>query len=221
MSVMVTSAEIRATSTAAPRPASGSRRGRRFAASRPKPADPAPRRPAPCGSSYLRPLRLREGIGDVEPRRQAVHPGRLLVGESLRRRRPPQRLAEQFMRLQQRAAISAARARRAQSSPMIHSPGRLSLLRGASQASGDGTSAFAISLRLPSVSTERLRQPLDQPRRRLVGHEMARQLGGDVLRRRRMTRKIGQHRAALLDAGCPDSFCRCTVCGARLVHARD
>ena len=53
-----------------------------------------------------------------------------------------------------------------------------------------------------------LRQPLDQRRRRLVGDEMARELGRDVLRGRRMAREVGEHRAALLDAGVGDRSCR-------------
>ena len=51
------------------------------------------------------------------------------------------------------------------------------------------------------MSRKRLRQPLDQRRRRRVGDEMARELGGDVLGGRRMAREVGEHGAALLEAG--------------------
>ena len=82
------------------------------------------------------------------------------------------------------------------------------------------TSAFASSFRSPSVSRKRLRQPLDQRRRRLVGDEMAGELGRDVLRGRRMAREIGQHRAALLDAGVGIGLAEHGL-RARLVQARD
>ena len=45
-----------------------------------------------------RPTRCAKCIGDVEPLRQAVEPGRIVVGKALGRRRPPQRLAEQRQR---------------------------------------------------------------------------------------------------------------------------
>ena len=48
---------------------------------------------------------VRKLIGDVEPLRQAVEPGGVVVGKALRRRRPPQRLAEQVVRLHHRSDV--------------------------------------------------------------------------------------------------------------------
>ena len=124
----ITSSGIRATSTAAPAPAGGSRRARPPGASRPTPAGRAPSRRASCGSTRS----CRSGCAKLlamssrcaRPSIQAP----LVVGKSLRRRRPPQRLAEQRLRVcTKRADRRAARAPAARSAATIHSLGRLSL----------------------------------------------------------------------------------------------
>ncbi len=85
--------------------------------------------------------------------------------------------------------------------PAIHSAGGLSFCRCGAQDSSAVTSVLATSLRLPSLSLKTLCQLGDKRRRRVVGDKVAGQFFGDVLRRRRMPRQIGQHGAALIDAG--------------------
>ena len=77
----------------------------------------------------------------------------------------------------------------ARNAAMIHSPGRLSLLRGASQASGARHQRLRHLLEIAVGVEEALGEPLDQRGRRLVGDEMARELGGDVLGGRGMARE--------------------------------
>src|SRR5262249_8619727 len=86
------------------------------------------------------------------------------------------------------------------SADMIHSDGRLSFVRCGIHASSAVTSAFATSLRSPSLSLKFFFKLGDQGGRRLVGHEMPRELLGDVPRCRRMAREIGKRGAALIDA---------------------
>ena len=69
------------------------------------------------------------------------------------------------------------------------------------------------------MSRKRLLKPFHQRRRRLVGDEMARELARDVLRGRGMAREIGEHAAALLDAGVVVALADHGL-RAGLVHAR-
>ena len=93
-------------------------------------------------------------IGDVQPMRHAVDPRRFGIGKAVRRRRPPQRLAQRSLRADHAADRDACRSRAGQAaaSPMIHSDGGLSLARCGVQDSSALTSVLATSLRSPSVS---------------------------------------------------------------------
>ena len=95
----------------------------------------------------------------------------------------------------------------------IHSPGRLSLSRGDAQASGAVDQRLRDFLQVAVGVEEALGQPLDQRRRRIVGNEMARELGRDMLRGRRMAGEIGEHRAALLDTRIWIGLADAPVCG--------
>ena len=172
---------------------------RRPAASRPRRAARAPSRRRASGStrSATRSAKLL-AISSRWPRPSIQ--AAFVVGKALRRGRPPQRLAEQCLTARSNApGVGGAHAGRAQHR---HHPLARPLDLGCAgvQASGAVTSAFAISFRSPSVSRKRLASRSTSARRRLVGDEMPRELGGDVLRGRRMAREIGEHRAALLDA---------------------
>ena len=81
-----------------------------------------------------------------------------------------------------------------------HSLGRLSLVRGRAQASGEETSALVTSFRSPDVSRKILASRSTIPGGRLVGDEVAHQLVGHVRGGRGMRGQILQHGAALLDA---------------------
>ena len=76
------------------------------------------RRPAPADRAVAD--ALGELVGDVEPLRQPVEPGRFVVGEALRRRRPPQRLAQQ--RCAPAACARYRAARRRSSAQRRHDP---------------------------------------------------------------------------------------------------
>src|SRR5262249_23717729 len=51
---------------------------------------------------------------------------------------------------------------------------------------------------VPTAVAERLREPLDQGRRRLIRHKVACELDGDVMSRRGMMREIGESCLPLL-----------------------
>ena len=99
---MVISARIPAPSPEAPRPGRGFRRARWCRGFRPKRADRARCREA-RGSALLAASRPANPVGDIEPARHAVDPGRFGVGIAVRRRRPPQRFAERRLRAQHAA----------------------------------------------------------------------------------------------------------------------
>ena len=165
-------------------------------------------------------IAARKLVGDVEPLREAVEPGRALVGESFRRAAAATAARRAGCAPASRGPdVGPASRRSARSAPMIHSLGRLSLLRGASQASGAVTSALAISLRSPSVSRKRFASRSTSARRRLVGDEMARELASPHASRSPDGARGRRARAALLDAvvwiGLAEHRLR-----ARLVHAR-
>jgi len=44
-------------------------------------------------------------VGDIDARGNAVHPGGAVLGEAFGRRRPPQRLTQQILRLDHRADV--------------------------------------------------------------------------------------------------------------------
>ena len=115
---------------------------------------------------------LRERVGDFEPLRQAVQPGRVVVGETLGRRRPPQRLAEQVCDPRRCGAISAPLMPVARSTATIHSPGRLILACSGAQDSGAVDQRLGDLLEVAVGIEEALGQPLHQRRRRIVGDEM-------------------------------------------------
>ncbi len=166
----------------------------------------------------LRAHAARELIGDVEALRQAVEPGRALVGEPLGSRRPPQRLAQEVVRLHHRVDVGRRDARGAQhpDDPFARTlelgARRLPRFRRCHQR-------LRHLLQIALGGEEALGQPLDQRGRRLIGDEMARELGGYVFCGCRMACERGEHVASLLHAGVgvapPDHRLR-----AGLVHAR-
>ncbi len=92
-------------------------------------------------------------------------------------------------------------------------------VRGASQASSDVISDLGELLEVAAGIEEALAQPLDQRGRGLVGNEVAREFARDVLCGRGMAREIGEHAAALLDAGVVVTLSDHGL-RARLMHAR-
>ena len=94
---------------------------------------------------------LGEVVGDVQAPAHAVDPGRLVVGIALGRWRAPQGLAESRLPAGEAGGVGRACRPRAPSRS-THSLGRLSLVRGRAQASGEATRALATSLRSPAVS---------------------------------------------------------------------
>ena len=181
----------------------------------------------------LRRRERRRAPSRASPPDRAARPSRCAIGWRCRAAAPGRRARRRCRRRNPSAPAAATAARRAGSAPAIdaadvagvdagraqiaatiHSPGRLSLACSARPGLRRARPApSATSLRSPSVSRKRFAQPLDQRRRRLVGDEMARELVRDMLRGRRMAREIGEHRAALLDAGCRDRSCRSRSAG--------
>ena len=140
-------------------------------------------------------------IGDVEPAWHAVDPGRFRIGIAVRRRRPPQRLAEQALGAQHPAdgivRLHAGQAKHRDQPSRRNfklAARRHPRLVGRHQRPGD-------LLEIAVAVHERSGKRGDQRGRRLVGNEMAGQLVGNVPRRRRMPRQIGEHGAALRDTG--------------------
>ena len=162
-------------------------------------------------------LAVRKGVGDLEP----LAPTRRATPRC--RRKSPSAPA---------AATTARRARPAPARMRTMSPGSpgrtqrrddpfarpldLGLLRRPGFGRRDQRLRHLLEVAVGVEKT--LRQPIDERRRRVVGNEMARQLGRDVLRRRRMTREVGEHRAPLLDAVVGDKRCRSP--SARRARAR-
>ena len=107
----------------------------------------------------------------------------------------------------------------ARSDAMIHSPGRLSLARGASQASGAVTSAFASSFRSPWVARKRLASRSTKAGGGSSAMKWRASLVATCLAVAGCRASVSQHRAALLHAGVgiapADHGLR-----ARLVHVR-
>ena len=174
----IISAGIPAPSAAAPAPARGFRRARWSSRVSADASGPSALSSSATGSSRSADA-AGECVGDVEPLRQAVDPCRLRSRKS--RSAPADATAARRATPAPACTRAASRARRSgASAEMIHSVGRLSLVRCGVQDSGAATSVLAISFRLPSVSRKRSRQLVDQRRRRLVGDEMARELGAHM-----------------------------------------
>ena len=158
-----------------------------------------------------------KGIGAVEAMREPVEPCRIVVLESARRRRPPERLPQSVSRLHEKPAIAPGKPggtqagdvpfARALDLGLFRRPG----LRCVDERLGDRPQ---VALGLDKA----VRQPVDQRVRRLVRNEMAHKLGRDMSCRRWMTREIRQHRPALLEAGIAIGFSEHGL-GAGLVHA--
>ena len=104
--------------------------------------------------------------------------------------------------------------------PIIHSAGGLSFVRCGVQDSSAVTSVLATSLRLPSVSLNVFASLATSEGGGSSATKCARQFLRDVLRRRRMPRQIGEHGAALLDAGVGIALAEHGL-GARLVQPLD
>ena len=194
----VISVGIPAPSAAASAPAAGFRRARWPGASRPRRAAPSDFSTIASRIDAARP-RAARAVGDVEPLREAVDPGRSRrrspSGADGRHSGSPSRCAPAGCGACRRGVTPTARRR---ADDPLARPLELGARR-RPRPPARSTSVFAISFRSPSVSRKRFDSRSTSARRRLVGDEMARELGRDVRRGRRMTREIGEHGAALLD----------------------
>jgi len=137
---------------------------------------------------------VRKSVGDVQPLREAVEPGGILVGKTFGRRRPPQRLSEQVPRLDDPADLASLPGRPQRRYNPFPRPLDFRLLRGPGLGSGDQhlRDFFEVAVSIE----EALRQPMDQRRWRVVGNEVARELCRDVSRCCRMMREIEQRQSA-------------------------
>ena len=147
-------------------------------------------------------------VGDIEPVRHAVDPGRFGVRIAVRRRRPPQRLAERGLRADHAADGVAGHA--AGQPQHADDPFRRRLELAALRRPGfvRRDQSLGDFLEIAVGVLEGLFELGDQRRRRLVGDEMARELlrrcaarSPDGARDRRARRGLARRR-------CRDSACR-------------
>ena len=140
---------------------------------------------------------LGKSVGDVEPLRQTIQPGGIVVGKALRRRRPPQRLAQQVQPANNPLDI-ALLPRCAQSADNPF--GRtldLNLFWFPRFRRGDQRLRHFLEI---AISLDKPRcQPVDQCWRWIVRDKVAGELGRDMPCRSGIARNIGQNRPSLLD----------------------